>query len=521
MPQLSRLFHDFLLDFSKVSRFYPAAPSDRKWSAARLNYPAARRTRVAQVLERQNRAWGASPQTLANLQRLRDGASAIVTGQQLGLFGGPLFSIFKALTAIKVAAESSAGGAPAVPIFWLATEDHDLDEVRFTYLLDREGRLKRVEIAPQAKAGAPVGGVVLGDEITAAVQSATEALGPGPMADALRESYRPGTTMADAFAKLFARLFGEFGLIFIDNSDPELHAIAQPIYLAAAQQAPELHAALLARSKDLESAGYHAQVHLSATSTLLFHVQDGVRTAVHREGSAFRAGHERWAADAFAHQIKTRPENFNGNALLRPVVQDFLLPTLAYVGGPAEIAYFAQSEVVYSKLLGRATPILPRASATLVDPASRRHIEKYGLKFEDAFARSEDLRQRLATSTLSAELKKQLDAAQSGLDGLVGPLEHDLGAWEPTLAASAAKAKAKMKHQLDRLARRAAAAEARRNSDIDRHAQHLADSLFPHGNLQEREIAGVTFLARYGGGLLRELADAIQPACPGHQLLFP
>ena len=135
IPHTTRLFADFLYDFPKVQQFYPRPPYIHEWlkdETSALRYDSGRRERVAAILERQNKTWNASLKTQESIARLRAGAYAIVTGQQVGLFGGPLFSIFKALSAIKVAEEATASGVDCVPIFWLATEDHDLAEVNHT-----------------------------------------------------------------------------------------------------------------------------------------------------------------------------------------------------------------------------------------------------------------------------------------------------------------------------------------------------------------------------------------------------
>ena len=187
----------------------------------------------------------------------------------------------------------------------------------------------------------------------------------------LREAYRPGENFGSAFARLFSRLFAQWGVILLDASDPELHRIAAPIYSAAIERAAELDDALLARGRELEAAGYHQQVKVTPSSTLLFTLRQGARVPVHRRanggGAEFLVNDETISQAELLRRIASEPEQFSANVLLRPVVQDYLLPTLAYVGGAAEIAYFGQGAVVYKALLGRATPILPRFSATIVE----------------------------------------------------------------------------------------------------------------------------------------------------------
>src|SRR5208283_4176869 len=328
-----------------------------KDESQRVAYDAARRSKVSEILERQNRAWGASAKTLANIDRFRRGALAAVTGQQVGLFGGPLFSIFKALTAVKLAEQASAAGVDCVPVFWLATEDHDLAEVNHVSLYSQQGVPERITAESRGIPDAPVGAIKFGPEIEPVVERAASLLGDSEVVAWLRESYRQGETLGTGFARLFARLFADWGVILLDPADPEFHRVAQPLLRAAIETAPALDEALLARGKALEAAGYHQQVKVTAATTLLFEVKNGARTVVRRKANGatsaeFQVGHEKLTQHQLLDRIEAAPENFNPNVLFRPVVQDYLLPTLAYTGGAAEVAYFAQVAVVYEKLLG-------------------------------------------------------------------------------------------------------------------------------------------------------------------------
>src|ERR1700720_878672 len=273
IPHTTRLFLDYLSYTPSVREFYPRSPIFSEWvkdESSRVSYDAARRGKVSEILERENRAWGASAKTLANIERFKRGALTAVTGQQVGLFGGPLFSIFKALTAVKLANEASAAGVECVPVFWLATSDHDLAEVNHVSIPRPDGSLQKLEATTHGLRDAPVGTVTFGGEIESLVNAAAELLGDSEIAGVLREAYRPGETFGSAFARLFAKLFADWGVILLDGSDPELHAIAEPIYLTAIKRSAELDDAVLARGQALEAAGYHQQVKVTASSTLLF-----------------------------------------------------------------------------------------------------------------------------------------------------------------------------------------------------------------------------------------------------------
>ena len=263
IPHTTRLFTDFLAYSPTVQPFYPRSPhlSERlKDEASVSRYDPARRRRVSANLARQNKSWDASPQTFSKIARLRAGASCVVTGQQVGLFGGPTFALYKALTAVKLAEEATTAGVDAVPVFWLATSDHDLAEVNHVSIPGPDGLLRVVSTPSHGVPGAPVSDVRLGDEILPVVEEAAVLLGDSPATQLLRESYRPGETLGTAFARLYARLFAQWGVILLDASDPELHRVAEPLYRSAIERAAEVDAALLDRGQALDNAGYYQQV---------------------------------------------------------------------------------------------------------------------------------------------------------------------------------------------------------------------------------------------------------------------
>ncbi len=542
IPHTTRLFLDYLSYTPSVRGFYPRSPIFSEWvkdESQRVAYDEARRGKVSEILERQNRAWGASAKTLANIDRFRGGALAAVTGQQVGLFGGPLFSIFKALTAVKLAEQATAAGVDCVPVFWLATEDHDLAEVNQVALVSEHGLPEPFTVESlggHAVADAPVGTVKFGPEIDTVVERAATLLGDAEVTTWLRQAYRPGESLGSAFALLFARLFADWGVILLDPADKDFHDLAKPLFRAAIERASELDEALLARGKALEAAGYHQQVKVTSASTLLFEVKDGARTVVRRrplssdgresfkrlvDRSAypFTVGEELISLEELLERIEELPEKFNPNVLLRPVVQDYLLPTLVYTGGAAEAAYFAQVAVVYEKLLGRVTPILPRFSATLVEPKPERILSRYQLGLSDVLQGPEKVREAIAARSLPTDLQARFSEAYASVEQSMAALRESIGRLDSTLIDTAESTRTSMSHQIDRLQARVARAEQQRNEVITRHADALSQALFPHKALQEREVAGVSFVARYGPGLLADLYQTIHPDCHDHQVI--
>ncbi len=534
IPHTTRLFLDYLSYTPSVRGMYPRSPIFSEWvkdEAGLVVYDGARRARVSEILERQNRAWGASAKALENIERLRRGTVAAVTGQQVGLFGGPLFSIFKALTAVKLAETATAAGVECIPIFWLATEDHDLAEVNQVALLSEQGVLQPFSLEGRALeravvTDAPVGTVKFGPEIDSVVEGMAALLGDSAVTGWLRQAYRPGESFGSAFAILFARLFAEWGVVLLDPADKEFHELAKPLFGAAIERASELNEDLLARGKAIEAAGYHQQVKVTSATTLLFEVKNGARTVVRRKnsgardtGDEFVVGEERASREELRERIDKAPERFNPNVLLRPVVQDYLLPTLVYTGGAAEVAYFAQVGVVYEKLLGRVTPILPRFSATLLEPKPDRILTHFQLGMPDVFLGPEKLREAIAARSLPPDLQERFEEAYASVERSMAALRESIGKLDSTLIDATENTRASIATNIDRLRAKVARAEQQRNEVITRKADALSGALYPHKALQEREVAAVSFVARYGPGLLGNLYETIRPDCHDHQAI--
>jgi bacillithiol biosynthesis cysteine-adding enzyme BshC len=474
---------------------------------------------VAGALEKQNRAWGAGAKTLENIQRLRDGAHAVVTGQQVGLFGGPVLSLFKAASVLSLAKRVETAGVDCVPVFWLASEDHDLAEVNQSLLLNADFQLAPFSVETEGKADSPVANVRLAAGADELVAKVAQILGENLAADYLRDSYRVGETFSGAYARLYTRLFAEHGLVLLDPSDDELHRIAAPLFVEAVERAGELDDALLERNREITHAGYHEQVKITGESTPLFALVDGARMPIHRANGGFSIRKERFTLEDLKRRIEEHPEKFNPNVLLRPVLQDYWLPTLAYIGGPAEIAYFAQVGVVFEKLLGRVTTVLPRMSATLLESKIEKLLNKYELNLQDLFHGETQLRDELSVRSLPPELKLDFERGRLAVEEAMQRISESLHKLDPTLVEAARTAANKMRYQVGRLEKRASQAELRREEILSRHAAMIENVLYPHKTLQEREIAGLYFYAAYGAELIDRLIETAQNPCPEHQIV--
>jgi bacillithiol biosynthesis cysteine-adding enzyme BshC len=532
VPGLSRLFLDYASAAEPLSPFYSVSPCGERWGAATVApvRSAAHCEALASLLADQNRASLSGPLAMANIEKLRAGARVVVTGQQVGLFGGPLYTLHKAATAVRLAAQASEStGVPHVPVFWLATEDHDLAEADHVSLSGRHS-IERVRLAlDPGQAGAPVGSLLLGQGIEQALEQASRLLGGTAEFALLERCYRPDTTFADAFAQWLSATFWEHGLIVLDASSRALHALGREVLRAAILRADELEEALLARDRQLVDRGYHAQVLVSPGSSLLFlldeadtHPGSSRRVPLKRPSrGVWTGGRARYSTDELLAILDQQPERLSPNALLRPVFQDVLLPTAAYIGGPAEVAYFAQTAVLYERLLGRVTPVLPRLSATLIDAPTAQLLRHFELGIDDVFNTQADaLAQRLGARSMPVEGKRSLAAAGRSLQEELDAVTGWMRGLDENLGRSADVAASKMRYQMNRLRRLAANYQLQRDASIRRRVDSLVHAIYPERHLQERIVGAASGLAVYGERLPALLVGAAAQPCPGHKVLY-
>ncbi len=548
LPGTSALFRDYAeaADAPTVQRlrqWYPHDPFRLEWARSAPVLPLAHRERLADALRAQTKTFAAGAAALENIDLLRQGAAAVVTGQQVGLFGGPLLTLLKAATAIRQAQEATrVSGRPHVPVFWLASEDHDVAEVDRIDLLSKAA-VERITTGLHAEGGAvPAGSLRTADHVEAALARVEELLAYAPICETLRAAYTDqgasgdhgayNATMASAFGRVLSQVFAAQGLVVVDASAREFHALGQAPLRAALEHSGELEEALMARSKELEAAGYHAQVKVGPEMSLLFLISPGLengaegspeRRALRRNGEgAWKAGNRIYSTGELLAILETEPERLSPNALLRPVFQDAIFPTAAYIGGPAEIAYFAQSAVVYERVLGRVTPVLPRLSATLVEPSIAAVLQRHEVQFPQLLAAktAEELALRLGARAMPIEAKRKLAEAGNALDRELEVMLAYMGGMSADLGRAAGVSANKMRYQMNRLRRMAARFQVERETSLGKQAATLMLHLFPEQHLQERLLGGVWFLARYGDSLPQLLVDHAGQECPGHRVIF-
>lgn len=518
MPGLSRLFLDFCAGKEPAVAFYPSAEHWQHRPALPEHWPA-----IVKVLTEQNPLPAAAPALAA----LAQGAGTIVTGQQVGLFGGQMLVPLKAATALGRARNASAQGHPHVGIFWLASEDHDFAEINHAFF--PSGRaLEKLEYAGPGDnaSGVPVGSMVLDEQITGLTAKASELLGPSDATDALTATYRPGRTFAQAFADFYSRIFSAQGLLVLDASGREMHRLGASVLRAAIERADEFNAALLERNQQLEAAGYHAQVAVADHSTLLFLIDEttGARNALRRTAASTSEPNGLWQADSRNYStadllgiLEDAPERISPSALLRPVFQDYLLSTSLIIGGPAEVAYFAQSGVLYEKILGRQTPASSRQFASLIEPSIAKLLQRHELSLDQVFeGDTSSLALRLAARSMPVETKQKLAAAGNALDAELNTLVAWMESQDKGLGQSAETAAGKIMYQMNRLRTLAANFQMQRESSYARHAESICNALFPGGSLQERVHGAAFYFARYGLDLAETLTAQAQQDCTGH-----
>lgn len=534
IPQQSRLFLDYLKDPIALRRFYPSAVRFHHELPSRagevLAAQKADRSALCDALQRMNRSWGAGPETLANIELLSDpGCLAAVTGQQAGLFTGPLYTIYKALAAVKLSGCLSQGGTKTVPVFWIATEDHDFAEVAKAEFINRDCSLDNVSVpSSMHPEGVPVGRVLLDDSIKEAVAQLLSKLPATEftpeLESLLRDSWQPGRSYGEAFARMLTALLGPYGLILLDPLDPDLKELAAPLYADAARRSHEIAVAVEKRSRDLEQAGYHVQVVATENSFPLFLLDEqGARQAVVRTDDGryqAKSGGKKYTVDELAEWAAREPQKFSPNVTLRAVVQDYLLPTIAYSGGAAEIAYFAQTAEVY-RVLGRpVTPILPRASMTMVEKHTGRSLERYDLQLSDFFGGLDPVLARVVEEHLGTAAAESFDRTETSVNNELDSLQKQLRQVDPTLADALETGRRKINYQIEGLRTRFHRAQMSRDEAVHRQLHRAFELLYPEKTLQERRINIASLLARHGHYVIEWIYKAINLGSSDHQVLY-
>lgn len=532
IPHQSKLFLDFQNNPGEIVKFYPEIKTDLKVFAEKVlaNYKTDR-NELCNTLEEINKSFRVGEKTLENIELLREkDCLAIVTGQQAGLFSGALYTIYKALSAVKMCEDLRRQNIKAVPVFWIAEEDHDFDEVKKTYfqseLFAVAGGLNAITNTPKNYAeNTPVGFVKLDETINETIESLnlprTEFT--AKVEEILKETYKSGETYSTAFAKFLAKIFADYGLIFLSPLNKKLKKLSAPIFAEAIEKSGEIADLLLQRNTELEEKNYSAQV-LVEENFFPFFYQTGIRQPMRRDLQSGKVKFQKSKTEFTIHELKeiaeNSPQNLSPNALMRPIVQDYLLPTLTYFGGGAEIAYFAQNAVIYEVLNRPVTPIRHRSSFTIIEPKNRRTLEKYGFNFTDLFDGKEKFEVQISEKFLNREIAEIFAETEEIINVQLNRLDQNLRVSEPTLADNSANRRKKILWHIGALRKKYHRAEILKNEIVNRRLETLFTSVLPHNALQERTLNILTFLNLYGENFIEWVYNAIDSDEAGHQIIF-
>lgn len=527
-PWIRRLAIDYIYAHERVAPFFAGDPaSPAAWTSAVTRAQQSRRAAgaVSRLLVAQLERRAAPAAARASAAALADPRTvAVVTGQQAGLYGGPLFTLLKALTAVRLAETAArAHGVRVVPIFWIDAEDHDWAEVSACTVLDAELEPRTIRLADLDGAGdRPVGRLALDDRVAAAHAELAARLPrtefSAALLDDLRDIYRPGIGMVAAFGQLLDRLLGPRGLVVFDASDPAAKPIVRDVFVREIAAAGATARLAADAGRRLEALGYHAQAAPAAGSLSLFYL-DGRRDAVKFEGREAIVGERRVPLAALADEADRTPEHFSPNVLLRPLVQDTLFPTIAYVAGPNELAYLGQLRGVYEHFGVPMPLVYPRATATLLDAAAARFLARYRLAFEALQRQDEAALNHLLEEHLPPGVEQAFADAADTVRARLASVAAAVRTIDPTLEGAVRSTESRMTHDLRTLHGKVIQAAKRRDETLRRQFRRARAQAFPRGHPQERAVGIVWFLNRYGPALVERLFDALPSGMGQHWLL--
>lgn len=501
-------------------------PGVFKRRAPRVDAATYDRRSLCGILRDQNGGADADTAVGENIARLEQPESLVVIGgQQAGLFGGPLYTIHKAATILSLArSREKKLGRPVIPIFWIASEDSDLEEINHAWITDRDGALQELRMPGGGAAKIPVSRVTLGAEVDTLIDGLSAALPEGgfsaEMIADLRVAYAAGRTYTEAFKAWMKRLFIGTGLVLVDPSDARLKRMAMPLFRREILEKSPVTNAALEQTARLEKAGFHAQIELRQGFLTLFHQAPG-RDAILTPGDGYqlKSAGRRFSPRELADLFESDPDAFTPNAMLRPLFQDAVFPTLAAVLGPSEIAYWAQLTLAYDRM-GIPMPIMmPRSSFTLMDEKMGRLQARLGVSLVQALRRGErvidDILKREIPASLTSRMAQSRAAVEETWRGIVGEIDG----LDATLHRTAELGKSRSLWQLDRLEKKIAQAARKKNVILRGKVQRLVSTLAPRGGLQERTLCALPFLARHGDRIVSQLIDCADPFAPEHRVL--
>ncbi len=522
----SNLFCDYIRQSEKLSSFYNGHPfDDEQVIKAAGSYDfRGDRNRSADALLSFNKKFDAPEITISQIEKLRDPESlAVVTGQQLTLYGGPLFTAYKTLTAIIYAKKwQKLLGRPIIPVFWMADEDHDYEEAGEIGLLNDDTWEKLA--LPNGKSGKPVGRELLGKSYTAFEAKLLKMFPESDFSNELiadiKKFYSEDDTFRDAFGRWFLHLFARHGIILAGSDDPDIKKLTFEPMLNAAENHSELFNQLDSQSSDLEKFGYNRQALVQDSNLFFIDPKNGRLKLEHEGGKWFSGNGLIWDNDELLNEIRQYPEKFSPNVFIRPLMQDRLLPSIAYVSGPGELAYYGQMKKTYEWMQQPMPIMIPRFSATLIEPAIDRIMKEVPFEMHEYSGRIEGLESRFLHRTADFDVegifKKWHDQARTITDASKGQISQI----DPTLEASADKAGTIFENELENLKKKVYRSIKKKKSIQINRIIRIKENLYPGGSLQERQIAMIFYMNKYGPDLWDRLLVTLADELPdSHKLV--
>ncbi|WP_055107462.1 bacillithiol biosynthesis cysteine-adding enzyme BshC [Paenibacillus ihumii] len=531
------LAESYVSDYQRVERFYGGNPADERSWMARLQWLdqterlRAERKEVVDRLRQYNERFNPDAAVAEALNKLEQPGTAVIAGgQQSGLFTGPLLVIYKAITIIKAAEQASSMlGRDVVPVFWIAGEDHDWDEVNHTYVLSPDLEISRIRIPREEGPRGPVSQTPVSEEEWSSAARELEQLLPdsefkGDLLQHLRDALNASASLTEAFARLLGAWFGKYGLVLLDSADPALRRLEMPMFEAMIRSNDELESAYQAASREIAAKGYLPQAEVAEGGANLFYISQGERLLLFKRDGRYvdRKGSVAFTPDQLIAELHSHPERFSNNVLTRPVMQDYLLPVLGSVLGNGEIAYWGLTGQAFEQLGLRMPILLPRMSFTIVDGTLQKHMDKYGLAWEDvmdpaAFGRikAEWLRRQD-----KLRLDEQFEEMKQAFAGMYDPLLEQLASVEKGLLKLGDTNKAKIIAQIDFMQARVKDALARSNEAGLRQFDRIELSLFPQHKPQERVFNIFAYINRYGFDWIDRLMEVPYELMGQHRMIY-
>lgn len=512
------LVSDYFFSFSRLKNFYTYDPHQEASFKERCNYleqrtGAVSRERLSDVIKAYHHPELLHPTVEKNLERLRDPKSVVVIGgQQAGLLTGPLYTIYKAITLIQLARrEEKRLGRPVIPVFWIAGEDHDLDEVNHIYLLRSDHRIIKHRLSLSVEERVSVGMITPPSDVLQTWLDEFALLLPDSeykqgILTELR-AFAEDASITRFFARIMHRLFASYGLLLIDSSFVPLRQLEAPFFQQIIEENERLYQAVSDQIKKITKQGYQSQVHLGSDDALLFIYIGNKREGLVRDGDQFvtRDGAYRWSKQELSNLAGTHPERFSNNVITRPLMQEFLFPTLAFVGGPGEISYWGLLGQAFSQAKLQMPPVVPRMRFTLLDRQSQKAIKKFGLTFEDVFYHLKEKEAEWLAAHYPLDVDQLMNDFRSQLMALYDPLQQQIITAVPEVKSLGEANRRKVLRQIDYLEKEVKKALTRRYAHELGRFQHLSKSLLPQGKPQERIYNLFFYLNTYGATWLEQL----------------